>query len=100
MADLEADGLSSGTGVHTILHGHDYSEKGTAGNGSNNGITSDVVDESFGKGGHDAWAPRNEHHRGTNDGTGFVGLFKKTIWHGGSVYDAWLNATAAQVCSC
>ncbi|CAK9224979.1 unnamed protein product [Sphagnum jensenii] len=97
MADLESDGLSSGTGVHTILHGHDYSEKGTAGNGSNNGITSGVVDESLGKGGHDAWAPRNGHHRGTNDGTGFVGLFKKTIWHGGSVYDAWLNATAAQV---
>jgi auxin influx carrier (AUX1 LAX family) len=97
MADLESDGLSSGTGVHTILHRHDYSEKGTAGNDSNNGITSGVVDESLGKGGNDAWAPRNEHHRGTNDGTGFVGLFKKTIWHGGSVYDAWLNATAAQV---
>jgi hypothetical protein len=24
-------------------------------------------------------------------------LWKKTIWHGGSVYDAWLNAVAAQV---
>lgn len=24
-------------------------------------------------------------------------FLKKTIWHGGSVYDAWLNAVAAQV---
>lgn len=48
--------------------------------------------------------------RGLEDGTGPTGggggggrlgrleaFFQKTIWHGGSVYDAWLNAVSAQV---
>lgn len=31
-------------------------------------------------------------------GGGGVGAFvKKAVWHGGSVYDAWLNAVSAQV---
>jgi hypothetical protein len=34
----------------------------------------------------------------TSGGGGKVGAFlQKTIWHGGSVYDAWLNAVSAQV---
>jgi auxin influx carrier (AUX1 LAX family) len=34
----------------------------------------------------------------TSGGGGRVGAFlQKTIWHGGSVYDAWLNAVSAQV---
>jgi len=30
-------------------------------------------------------------------GGGAGALFKKAVWHGGSVYDAWLNAVSAQV---
>ena len=40
----------------------------------------------------------HEQHKG-HGGAGRSGLFKKVVWHGGSVYDAWLNATAAQVTS-
>lgn len=29
--------------------------------------------------------------------TGLRSQFNKFIWHGGSVYDAWLNAASAQV---
>ena len=32
-------------------------------------------------------------------GAGRSGLLKRAIWHGGSVYDAWLNAVSAQVSS-
>lgn len=39
---------------------------------------------------------------GVHDHTGGHGrgsFIKKVVWHGGSVYDAWLNAVSAQVWS-
>jgi hypothetical protein len=36
-------------------------------------------------------------HKAGRGGAGSTSFVKKAIWHGGSVYDAWLNAVSAQV---
>lgn len=36
-------------------------------------------------------------HKAGHGGAGSTSFVKKAIWHGGSVYDAWLNAVSAQV---
>ena len=71
MGGLEASELESGNGIAAHGNGSSVGKDGTGG-----------MHTSGGGGG----------------GDGRVGAFlQKTIWHGGSVYDAWLNAVSAQV---
>jgi hypothetical protein len=49
------------------------------------------------KGSYDQEQQTGDKASGGHSSSSVKSFLKKTIWHGGSVYDAWLNAVAAQV---
>lgn len=49
------------------------------------------------KGSYDQEQQTGDKPSGGHSSSSVKSFLKKTIWHGGSVYDAWLNAVAAQV---
>lgn len=63
---------------------------------SGNGIAAHGNGSSVGKEGSEDGT--GGMHTSGGSGGGRVGAFlQRTLWHGGSVYDAWLNAVSAQV---
>jgi hypothetical protein len=65
--------------------------------GDETGYTDSELPAAMKKGSYDQEQQTGDAASGGHSSSSVKSFLKKTIWHGGSVYDAWLNAVAAQV---